>query len=1127
MADDARDRFASRFAALLEDSGLQAKQAAMRVNASRPQGASWSVTAGVLSAWKKGRNLPSAPNQDGFFRVVRLLTEHARGRAARGHSVRRLFDEVAWNRLLEQARTAPVPDASQHGEIALYLRTLIEWLNTDPWPRWFDGPGLSPAAIERKLRIANGREDGHYLDADELARRCARLIVLGGPGSGKTWLARRTARMCAETALERLTAGDTLDEVELPLYTTCAWLSATSPSDDIRRAVVCSAVGHLPDLGGARVAAVVRELFEERNAPTLLLADSLDEASGADDRIRQADSLPDSWRIMLTSRPGPWNGQLVIGDDDPSRRVGVLQPLRYPDDVEPFVARWFGERSAWAADLIAQLRDRTALQRAATVPLILAFFCIVGGDEPLPGRRADLYTKVIRRMLTGRWRGSGHRDPDPDACLDTLRAWAWSAATSDLVSGVGTWADEFDTPRVRQGQDDRDALDHVAVPLGQPDADTGMTQRRFAHRSLREHLVAEYVALRLPAEQAAKELLNHLWYDPDWEYAAPAVLATHPQRDQVLNELMHRVTHWNELRQDISAIDGCWQIRRFLARVALESGEGDWPPEAAEMIGQARLDIATSWQADRYQVVVTTGWPTSNHLIIESLLGRLASETHVGNARALAEAVARFAVTAEDRTRVHESLLGLLASETDHERAQSLAEAVAGFGPAAKDQAREALLALLATETDAYRAKDLADAVAGLDPTADDKAKVRETLLAMLDSETDPWSAPRLVEAVTQLVPTAEDKARARGALLTTLASKSDSMKAGDLPMAVAGLNLTAEEKAQAREILLALLANDSFCLTARDLAEAVARLDPTAEDRTRARKALLRVLTSEPLPGASHMLAAVIARLHPAADDRAQAAEMLLALLASETDPMSAMGLAEAIACLDSAAEDQARKALLGLLASETDAYHAKGLAEAVARLDPTTEDKDRARKALLALLATKTDAWHASKLAEVIGVLDPTAEDTARTEKVLLALLATETDPGIALHLAEAVGDMNPTAEDKDRARQVLFALLASQRPHWAPSLAKVIVRLDPTAEDKARVKETLLALLAIETDPRTAPWLADVVAELNPTVTELRGSDTWAFPPTSALLAAARQHSGLPTWLAALPLLRVQHS
>ena len=104
------------------------------------------------------------------------------------------------------------PGPAHRGEIAVYLKTLIDWLNTDPWPRdrRFGGPVLTPAAIERKLRItATGRAREQDLDADELAQQCQRLVILGGPGSGKTWLAKRTARRCAEDALEALAAGGT------------------------------------------------------------------------------------------------------------------------------------------------------------------------------------------------------------------------------------------------------------------------------------------------------------------------------------------------------------------------------------------------------------------------------------------------------------------------------------------------------------------------------------------------------------------------------------------------------------------------------------------------------------------------------------------------------------------------------------------------------------------------------------------------------------------------------------------------------------------------------------------------------------------------------------------------------
>ena len=103
-----------------------------------------------------------------------------------------------------------------------------------------------------------------------------------------------------------------------------------------------SALDQIGDLGGSRISAALRVFFTERNAPTLLVIDSLDEAHGTDERLRQADTLP--WRIILTSRPSSWNHQLAIETENDSHRVGELQPLRYPGDVEPFIQRWFAEQ---------------------------------------------------------------------------------------------------------------------------------------------------------------------------------------------------------------------------------------------------------------------------------------------------------------------------------------------------------------------------------------------------------------------------------------------------------------------------------------------------------------------------------------------------------------------------------------------------------------------------------------------------------------------------------------------------------------------------------------------------------------------------------------------------------------
>lgn len=194
------------------------------------------------------------------------------------------------------------PGPAGFGEIAVYLRVLIDWLETDDWPRDFGGPALTAWAVQRRLRIiTEGTSHEEELEADTLVRRCARMVVLGGPGSGKTWLARRTVQRCAQDALDALASGMSLDEVELPLYTTCSRFFGVT-TGDVREAVVSSSLDHLGDLGGSRVTAALRAHFARRSAPTLLVIDSLDEAHGPAERLRQAGTLP--WRVILTSRPG-------------------------------------------------------------------------------------------------------------------------------------------------------------------------------------------------------------------------------------------------------------------------------------------------------------------------------------------------------------------------------------------------------------------------------------------------------------------------------------------------------------------------------------------------------------------------------------------------------------------------------------------------------------------------------------------------------------------------------------------------------------------------------------------------------------------------------------------------------
>jgi hypothetical protein len=376
-----------------------------------------------------------------------------------------------------------------------------------------------------------------------------------------------------------------------------------------------------------------------------------------------------------------------------------------------------------------------------------------------------------------------------------------------------------------------------------------MVKRRFVHRSIREHLVAEHIAFRMTAEQAVKELLNHLWYDPDWEYAAPAALAMHHSRDQVIKDMMHQVTGQSQFPVDLTAIDACCEIRRFLARVAQESREDEWSPEAAEMIHSARLDLAIS-HPNSIREVVASDWATSKGLILLSLLRLLVNETDYKRRQQLADAIDLMALTDEDRARAWEILLSLLTSKIGFVRAKELARTVARPEPTAEKPGREALLRLLTHEPSPLRACEPAFAIACHVQTAEDRAENWKTLLSLLASKTQTLTPPYLAALHGLLAVTEEDWANSREPLLQLLADETGPFEALELVRVVVLLKPAVEDVARLRRALLRCLQSEWIStFVARGLVNVTVLLKPTAEPRPTAR-APWHLTTASPLGG-------------------------------------------------------------------------------------------------------------------------------------------------------------------------------------------------------------------------------------------------------------------------------------
>lgn len=1030
-----------------------------------------------------------------------------------------------------------LPGSADQASISLYLAAMASWLNMDPWPQdnRFEGPVLIPAAIERKLKLVDSRRPTKSsVDADNVAATCERLVVLGAPGSGKTWLARRIARRCAENALFALANGALIGEVELPLYTTCSRLFTAEGV--IREAAISSALQQLGDLGGFLTTASIQQHLLERDGPILLVVDSLDEAYGSDERLRQIDTLP--WRVVLTTRPSSWNGQLRIRDHDEAHCIGELLPLRYPDDIDAFIRHWFEEWPDWAENLIGQIARRPDLQRAATVPLILAFYCIVGGRQSLPGTRRELYTEVITRILTGRWRGShvnNHRQYHVGICLQTLRDWAWSGTFTQSRSGVGIWKDDLLTEPNELNEVDAQALDHVAVPVGSPELRTGKILRRFIHRSIREHLVAEYVA-NLPANQAAQILLPHLWYDRDWQYAAPSAVAMHSRRDQLLRELMHLAGESGQASASIRGIEAGWELRQFLARVAAQSNEMDWSREMARIIGRARVDLAISGPVGD---LGASSWQNSSRKARDALLRTLNNpdELVAKDPADLVDAFTQLATTEQEKQSARENLLKLSVNQEDSYLIASLLGGVARLNPTIEDlrQSRTTLLRLLPHETDERSVLKIVDITVRLAATEEDKRRARKELRNALVNSRGNWTLVYpVVSGIVQLATTIEEKHQARATLLDILDDERDGFAIERLVDGVMRLDPTAEDLRQVREVILSSLSSQRTGRRAGSLVTTLIQLAPTTQEKGQARRSLLHLLSSGLTNrfGSASEVANALPQLDPTAEDRRLAREALCRRLAYEEVWLDAEGstIVNELTFLGPTAEEKhlVRDLLLGMLPNHT-SYLAGGMVTGLISILTTPEEKRDVRRVLIKILATHSDYGLIGPLAGGIAKLEPSPKDLQEARNILMRTLVSQTDGYRADHLTYYLLLLNPSATDKQRARNTFAGILEDPTNEGSAStIASRLIELAETAEDKRLARDVLLKWVARRiqrlegADPNP---VMDKIAQLNPTVRDLRACDSWLIPPSNELLAAVRQNSELADWIAFLPSLSTQ--
>ena len=952
---------------------------------------------------------------------------------------------------IDQLREDLLGIADRH-ELIDYLEKQIRDWDYSPWTqgrKW--SQNRKPSLLERTLEI----EDEHKTMSPAKALEGVWLLtVLGGPGSGKTWLARRIAREAAETALEKL-RDPRVDpaSVEFPLVTTVAeWVKRHETGFE---GLVEAALPHESQ-------EKILRLVLHPGARVLAVADSLDEGVSVNSARTLLNSLTSSptRRLVVTSRPEAWHSATAGLRTKQDTRVGTLTELRYPADVHGYVEAWFTENPPTAQHLIRQLERRRELRATATSPLLLTFYCMLTEQEPdqeLPRRRRELYRTIIDLLLAGGWETT-EEHVDTDACRAILQQWAWDAVKDAITpAGLGVWPETITTnrtpPHVSAAMER--ALDNVAPKQERPRSslyDHTRVKRRFLHRTLWEYLVSEHIATTFSAAKAAKALLPHIWFDPDWHITLPMAIAAHKKRSKLVDQLWSYHTDPPTPAQEVVNI----YLEALMLEVAAQTDPEDWNKANQARIRSLRENLAPHHPE---LIVGSAHWGGLNH--IEIILTALTHATPWA-VPGLIGTLLRLKPSDKERAEAHRTILTQLTSRIS-KNSPNIVSALLELkiNKEKQKETRQAILTAL-PKAQPLEVPDLARALLKLKPNNKERTKARHAILTALPA-TYSWGVSKLVRALLELEPNHKERTEAHRKILIEFATVltqltyDNSQQIPDIVDALLDLKPNNEERTEIRQVILAQLIYTNPKNVPKSV-HALLKLDPNDEELAEARQTILIALIYTDwwkVPDLIH----VLLDLKPNYEERVEICRIILAIL-TNADPLSAN--------------------------PGTDPWKIPDLVGALPDLELNDEERAEIRRTIFTQL-NPNDPWKAPNSVRALLGLEPNDEERAEIRQTILAALSCTYSWGVP-DLVHALLTLKADDKEKTEARQAILAQLAHANPWKIPDLVHALSELKPNNKEQAEARQTILTQLP-NTDPREVPNLIDTLLELSPNNKELK--------------------------------------
>ena len=511
-----------------------------------------------------------------------------------------------------------------------------EPLHARPEDSPLDHKSVFELSIERWQIAQIGAVEWDRLRTDSRFRR---LMILGDPGFGKTWLLRYEAR---RRALEYSAAlgNEPPDTLTIPV-----WMKLQDLAYHVSKTQTLPQTLDLAlesdGLSAEFRAYVARQLPRGRVA---LLLDAWDEV--APERRAVLRQQMEVWLraytgpVVLTSRPSAPDG---------FRDVTALELLAFErGEIDRYVAAWFPGKTS--EHFLETLDAHRSINGLARIPLLLALLCRAFGEsgKALPVRRGKLCQLCLRGLLK-QWKREDKAaevdDLDVETSLADLGRIAlalYPASQFTITEAAAALNLPLAGARVRI-----DALirDGILVPTGSRDED----RLTFLHRTFHEYLAAREWSRR-PDDPA---LLDARSWDLTWSQVIVLLAGQLADPGKMISRLL-REEDDEKYRPRLALAIRCLQEQldgdrsRVLVDRATETAIGLWLDYSRAGTAEALLPLEGALAALPELKGHCQGQPLVEYMLAANAADFLSLAAALGPDVATPEAAARVAALLRD-----------------------------------------------------------------------------------------------------------------------------------------------------------------------------------------------------------------------------------------------------------------------------------------------------------------------------------------------------------------------------------------------------------------------------------------------------------------------------------------------